>query len=93
MVPTGISWNHMCVNCTSDTDCPNGTCNQTTHECQSLCADWDVNCDDKVNVLDMIRIGQHFGESGSAHWIREDTTKDGNINVLDMILVGQHWTG
>lgn len=56
-------------------------------------ADWDVNCDDKVNVLDMICVGQKFGQSGSPGWTREDVNKDGLINVLDMILIGQHWTG
>jgi hypothetical protein len=55
--------------------------------------DWDVNADDKTNVLDMIRIGQHWGETGQIGWIPEDVNEDGNINVLDMILIGQHWTG
>ena len=55
--------------------------------------DWDVNYDGHVNVLDMIRVGQHWGETGAAHWIREDVNRDGSVNVLDMILIGQHWTG
>lgn len=55
--------------------------------------DWDVNCDNQVNVLDMIIIGQHWGETGTPHWIRADVNRDGAVNVLDMILVGQHWTG
>ena len=55
--------------------------------------DWDVNFDGSVNVLDMIMVGQHFGESGAPHWIRADVNRDGAINVLDMILIGQHWTG
>jgi hypothetical protein len=55
--------------------------------------DWDVNADSKTNVLDMIRIGQHWGEMGVVGWMPEDVNEDGNINVLDMILVGQHWTG
>ena len=54
---------------------------------------WDVNNDQKVNVLDMIRVGQHWGETGSAGWIPEDVNNDGQVNVLDMILTGQHWTG
>ncbi len=58
------------------------------------CADdWDVNGDGHVNVLDMIRVGQHWGETGGPHWIREDVNKDGNVNVLDIIVIGQHWTG
>jgi len=55
--------------------------------------DWDVNCDGHVNVLDMIRVGQHWGETGTPHWIREDVNRDGSVNVLDMIVIGQHWTG
>ncbi|HEX77196.1 MAG TPA: PKD domain-containing protein [Dehalococcoidia bacterium] len=55
-------------------------------------ADWDVNCDKRVNVLDMIRVGQHWGETGAPHWIREDVNRDGSINALDMILIGQNWT-
>ena len=53
----------------------------------------DVNGDGRVNVLDMIRIGMHWGETGSPGWIPEDVNQDGVINVLDMILVGMNWTG
>jgi outer membrane protein assembly factor BamB len=52
---------------------------------------WDVNQDGWVNVLDIIRVGQHFGESGAAGWIREDVNKDGVVNVLDLIMIGQHF--
>jgi hypothetical protein len=55
--------------------------------------DWDVNLDGAVNVLDMISLGQHWAESGSTGWIREDINKDGLVNTLDSILIGQHWTG
>jgi len=55
--------------------------------------DWDVNCDGQVNVLDMVVIGQHWGETGNPGWIRADVNKDGVINVLDMVLVGQRWPG
>lgn len=53
--------------------------------------DYDVNSDGAVNVLDMLLVGQHWGETGEAGWIREDVNEDGNINVLDMIIIGQHW--
>ena len=53
----------------------------------------DVTNDGSVNVLDMIRVGQHWGETGTSGWIPEDVKEDGEINVLDMILIGQHWTG
>ena len=53
--------------------------------------DWDVNSDGCINVLDLILVGQHWGETGAPGWIREDVNEDGVINVLDLILVGQHW--
>ena len=53
----------------------------------------DVNGDGHVNVLDLVLIGQHWGETGTPGWIPEDVKVDGVINVLDMVLIGQHWTG
>jgi hypothetical protein len=53
----------------------------------------DVNGDGVVNALDMIRIGQHWGETGVGGWIREDINQDGTVSVLDATLLGQHWTG
>ncbi|ACV62813.1 hypothetical protein Dtox_1977 [Desulfofarcimen acetoxidans DSM 771] len=53
--------------------------------------DGDVNLDGKVNVMDMILVGQHFNESGAAGWIGADTNKDGEIDVSDLIFIGQHW--
>jgi hypothetical protein len=55
--------------------------------------DWDVNGDGAANVLDMVLVGQHWGETGLAGWIREDANEDGTVNVLDMIVIGQRWTG
>jgi uncharacterized repeat protein (TIGR01451 family) len=51
----------------------------------------DVNGDGTVDVLDMIRVGQHWEETGTPGWIPEDANRDGAINVLDMIMIGQHW--
>ena len=53
----------------------------------------DVNSDGYTNVLDMIRVGQHWSETGAAGWIREDINEDGTVNVLDATLIGQGWTG
>jgi len=58
-----------------------------------LCEDWDINGDGSTNVLDMILVGQHWGETGLAGWTQVDANEDGTINVLDMIIIGQNWTG
>jgi len=52
---------------------------------------WDVNMNGCINVLDLILVGQHFGETGAPGWIREDVNSDGVINVLDLIIIGQHF--
>ena len=54
---------------------------------------WDVNWDDRVNIPDLILIGQWWGETGTPCWVSADVNCDGFVNILDMILVGQHWTG
>jgi hypothetical protein len=54
---------------------------------------WDTNTDGSVNVLDMISVSQHMGESGTSGWIKQDVNGDGTINVLDLVMIGQHWTG
>jgi hypothetical protein len=56
-------------------------------------ANWDPTTDGSINVLDMISVGQHWGETDIIGWIRQDINHDGAISVLDMIVVGQHWTG
>ena len=53
----------------------------------------DVNGDGRVNALDLVLVGQHFGETGPPGWIPEDVNVDGSIDVLDLILIGQYWTG
>lgn len=48
----------------------------------------DVTKNMMVDVLDLIQVVQHFGESGRG--ILEDVNKDGVVNVLDLIVVGQN---
>jgi len=52
---------------------------------------WDLNGDGSVNVLDLILVGNSFGESGEPGWITADVNSDGSVNVLDMILVGNYF--
>ena len=58
-----------------------------------LYEDWDVNGDGVTDVLDLIKVGQRFGQTGLTGWVPEDVNEDGIINVLDMIIIGQHWDG
>jgi hypothetical protein len=55
--------------------------------------DSDVNSDGTVDVLDMIMVGQHWGEAGPDGWIPEDVNEDGTIDVLDIVIIGQNWSG
>ena len=53
----------------------------------------DVNDDGAISVLDMIRVGQHWNQTGPGGWIREDINEDGIVSVIDATIIGQHWTG
>ncbi len=53
----------------------------------------DLNDDGDINVLDMIMVGNHWGETGTPGWIPEDLNNDGVINEGDMVVIGQNWTG
>ena len=52
----------------------------------------DVNADGAVNVLDLVLVAQHLGESVPPD-SEVDVNGDGIINVLDLILVAQHLGG
>lgn len=52
---------------------------------------WDVNGDGAVNYLDMIVVGNRYGETGTPGWIPEDVNDDGAVNYLDMIVIGNHY--
>ena len=59
---------------------------------------WDLNGDGTVNILDVIRIVNHLGETGDPWWIPEDLAgsgpqglPDGEINILDIISAANHW--
>ena len=50
-----------------------------------------MNEDGCINVLDVIKVAQHWGQTGAAGWIPEDLCDDGVINVLDINVCSQHW--
>ncbi len=59
--------------------------------CVAATPAWDVNGDGSINVLDLSRVGDRFGETGAPGWIPEDVNRDGVINVLDLSLIGDHF--
>ena len=47
----------------------------------------DVNADGCIDVLDVILVGQHFGETGEPGWMPEDVNQNGAVNVVDIVLI------
>ncbi len=52
---------------------------------------WDVTCDGLINIMDLIRISNHYGQSGSLGWTREDVNNDGIIQLSDLIIVSDYY--
>ena len=53
--------------------------------------EWDLNGDHGCNILDVVKIGLSWGQTGSDGWIPEDLNSDGTINILDVVVIGLHW--
>lgn len=53
---------------------------------------WDVNRDGVVNIIDLVLVGQYFGEDITAPLDpNPDVNGDGVVNIQDIVLVGQHF--
>ena len=52
----------------------------------------DVNGDGVVNVLDLVLVAQHLGETAPSN-SKVDVNGDGIVNILDLILIAQHLGG
>ena len=53
---------------------------------------WDVNRDGVVNIIDLVLVGQYFGEDITAPVApNPDVNGDGVVNIQDIVLVGQHF--
>ena len=51
----------------------------------------DVNADGMINILDLVLIASHFGETLTADQTpNPDVNGDGNVNILDLVLVASH---
>jgi len=57
----------------------------------SMPPNWDLNNDGECNVFDQVLISNHYGETGTNGWIREDVDNDGQIDVLDLVFVSNHY--
>ncbi|MBM3242518.1 hypothetical protein FJZ31_40170 [Candidatus Poribacteria bacterium] len=50
---------------------------------------WDINRDGMVDILDLVIIGKHYGESPPED-TRVDVNGDGKVDITDLVLVGKH---
>ena len=57
----------------------------------SIPANWDINKDGKVNILDLVLVSNSYNFSGKSGWIREDVDNNGEVNLLDISLVSNHY--
>jgi len=57
----------------------------------SMPPNWDVNNDGRCSIMDLVLVSNHYGQSGSHGWIREDVDNNGVITVLDLSLVSNHY--
>ena len=48
---------------------------------------YDLNKDGKVNIFDLVLVGNHFGESGP----EGDINGDGIVNIFDLVIVGNNF--
>ena len=49
---------------------------------------WDVNEDGIVNILDLVTVGEQFGQKDDG--LSGDVNDDGIVNILDLVMVSAH---
>jgi len=52
---------------------------------------YDINADFVVNIIDLVILRQHYGESTSEPYPRYDMNKDGIVNIMDLVTLKQHY--
>jgi hypothetical protein len=57
----------------------------------SMPSNWDVNNDGYSTILDLVLISNHYSQSGTNGWIREDVDNNGEIQVLDLVYISNHF--
>ncbi len=59
-------------------------------ETQQVFPAWDANQNGVVDILDLVIVASHFGESPPKD-ARADVNKDNVVNILDLVLVARHF--
>ncbi len=57
----------------------------------SMPPNWDIDKNGECKVFDLILVSNHYGETGSQGWIREDVDNNGEIQIIDLVLVSNHY--
>jgi len=57
----------------------------------SMPPNWDVDMNGVCKVYDLTLISNHYEETGSPGWIREDVDNNGVVEVLDLVCVSNHY--
>jgi uncharacterized repeat protein (TIGR02543 family) len=70
----------------------NNNINTSSNILFSMPPNWDINSDGTCAIFDLVLISNHYGQSGSYGWIREDADNNGEIEVLDLVYVSNHFS-
>jgi parallel beta-helix repeat protein len=86
---SGIDHNHDGI---GDTSYLIDSLNIDHYPLMSMWREWDVNCDGRISVLDLIKIANSLGQHpDSSQWNpNADANEDNTLNVLDLILISTH---
>jgi len=57
----------------------------------SMPPNWDIDNDGDCNVYDLVLVSNHYNETGTPGWIREDVDNNGQIRVIDLVLVSEYY--
>ncbi|MBN1280953.1 MAG: hypothetical protein JXA00_04820 [Candidatus Thermoplasmatota archaeon] len=57
----------------------------------SMLPNWDINGDGVCTIFDLVLVSNHYGETSSNGWIREDADNNGTVSVLDLVYLSNHY--